>query len=172
VSGVVGTQPVGSLQATWTLTATSTREGDNNKAYTKAAPLTGASKDPSDAGHLASEGTLHKLQKRMGTNAEPWNNNNSTSSKIDVGFSVDTNNYVTGSYYKVLEINYYRDISANQRYWNGSSWVMREFGNQNVWKTRKLIKVDINASSGITLSDVDENSLTESSTILFGTINA
>jgi len=170
--GVFTSQPAGSLQATWTLTATSTREGDNNKAYTKAAPLTGASKDPSDAGHLASEGTLHKLQKRMGTNAEPWNNNNSTSSKIDVGFSVDTNNYVTGSYYKVLEINYYRDISANQRYWNGSSWVMREFGNQNVWKTRKLIKVDINASSGITLSDVDENSLTESSTILFGTINA
>ena len=112
------------------------------------------------------QNSLIKLpRKAVDTNT---NDNEVSSNTIDISFSAPTG--AAGHYFKAVEISYYRDISATQKYKVEGVDTFRTLKERPIWVTRKLIKVEISSSSDIDVFDADDTAVT--TIINFGTITA
>lgn len=164
-SGVYSSRPYGSNVPTWS--AEGYHTGDSlTAAYGHDHAITNPNSETSSpASYFA-----NRMLPRNPGSVSP--HNQQAGHRMSVNFNQETNADVAGDYYQVLEVSYYRDVAATQKYHNGTSNVMRAYGDRPLWKTRKLIKINIDSASGITVSDSDENDLNTNGTINFGTINA
>ena len=91
--------------------------------------------------------------------------------RITINFTVNDASSA-GSYYKMVEVTYYRShhATANQ-YVNGSlTPVERTFGEMEMWKARRLVKFTVEQQAMISISDTDSTSIGSTGTISFGTI--
>jgi hypothetical protein len=95
-----------------------------------------------------------------------------SNTNIEVSFSVSQAN-AAGSFFKALEIEYYRDegITQNKKIADGS-FVQREIVEKRVWTTRVLLQVEVEQASAIQVADTDGTVVLETGSLDFGTIIA
>lgn len=151
--------PAGATPATWSVVCTAINSDSSPNTYT-GVDLNSSSLSPVD------QNSLIKLpRKAVDTNT---NDNEVSSNTIDISFSAPTG--AAGHYFKAVEISYYRDISATQKYKVEGVDTFRTLKERPIWVTRKLIKVEISSSSDIDVFDADDTAVT--TIINFGTITA
>tara|TARA_R110002074_G_scaffold169514_1_gene331247 strand:- start:2648 stop:6091 length:3444 start_codon:yes stop_codon:yes gene_type:complete len=155
------TNPSGATTPTWSVVCTAINSDSSTNTYT-GADLNAGTLSPASQSDLIA--LPRKKASQSGNDAEVQENT------VAVSFSAPTG--ASGSYYRAVEITYYRDISATQKYKVGDSETFRNLKERPVWVTRELIKVDVVSSANIDLFDADETAITSSSIINFGTITA
>ena len=93
-------------------------------------------------------------------------------SRVTINFSVnDTSS--AGSYYKMVEVSYYRahHATANQYVNGATNPVERTFGELELWKARRLVKFTVDQQAMISISDTDNSVIGFTGSISFGTIS-
>lgn len=93
------------------------------------------------------------------------NSNTSLEVKFEVSQSA-----ASGKYYKVLEIDYYRDEGITQNKNTLSGFAPRTLAERRVWTSRVLLEVEVNQSSKIEISDTDGTVVEQDGSFDFGTI--
>ena len=93
-----------------------------------------------------------------------------SNTNIEVSFSVSQSN-ASGSYFKALEIEYFRDegITQNKKIADGS-FVQRKLIEKRIWTTRVLLKVEVEQASAIQVADTDGTVVLGLGSLDFGTI--
>ncbi len=93
----------------------------------------------------------------------------SSNTSLEVKFEV-SQTAAAGKYFKVLEIEYYRDEGITQNKNTASGFVPRNLTERRVWTTRVLLKVEVEQSSKIEISDTDGTVVQQDGLFDFGTI--
>ena len=93
-----------------------------------------------------------------------------SNTNIEVSFTVSQSN-AAGSYFKALEIEYFRDegITQNKKIADGS-FVQRALTEKRIWTTRVLLKVEVEQASAIQVVDTDGTVVSDTGSFDFGTI--
>tara|TARA_R110002153_G_scaffold48169_1_gene135979 strand:- start:1802 stop:5413 length:3612 start_codon:yes stop_codon:yes gene_type:complete len=92
-----------------------------------------------------------------------------SNTSLVVNFSVPTSS-ANGVYFKVLEIDYYRDEGITQNKKTAAGFDVRVLEERRVWTTRVLIEVTVEQNTKIEVTDTDGTVVQQDGSFDFGTI--